>query len=187
MVQVHAEVEADGRDEIVFQAPALRWCGAAGDRGRAHEALLRHLDVQLVDLSELSGADALAQFAHHRVAAVVEGDGEEVSCRVVLGEQGASVVQVCHQRLLTDDRDTGLEQGLHDLVVIRCRCQHHHGVETRALGKQQIAPAAVKPVGCHVPVLRRLPVGVCVAAEHAGIQRPAAIHPAGGIVCLSNR
>ncbi len=110
---VRADVAHAIRDAgaVRIHAPVGDLLDLAGLQG-ADGVTLRVFDEDLVDLAELAGADHRAGFLDHRITGVVMRQGEDEPA--LLGERAEllGLGERVGERLLADDVDAGLEEGL---------------------------------------------------------------------------
>ncbi len=81
------------------------------------EPVLRVFGLHHADLAQFTGGDHLARLAHHRVAAVVVRQCEQLAAAPDHFGQRQRVGQVAGQRLVADDVDAGLQEGRGDARV----------------------------------------------------------------------
>jgi hypothetical protein len=111
------------------------------------------LDISRVDdsdVADFAGFDHFARLAHHRIAGVVEGHRKDEPFRTREFDQLRRFGEGRRQRLVADDVDSSLEEGLRHREVQVVRGDDDDGldaVRTRRLAGRHFAIVGVCPVG----------------------------------------
>jgi hypothetical protein len=172
---MHAKIQRDGRHPAVAQAPLLRHQRRAVVT-EPGEAVLRHFDVNLLDLAEAPVGHHLPQFPQHRIAGVVVGHRQKTTVvsqlpldRQRFGARGG-------QRLFANDRQPG-PQATQDLrFMLVGRRQDNQRVDLPGLAVKQLVEAGADQRRIKTVLDGRGPVGFGVTTEAAANQFKTLVH-----------
>ena len=177
-----------GADVADSATAALRRIGAPGrlllagllePRG---QPVLRVLDLHHAQLAELARLDPRARLAHHRMAGVVVGQAEHEAGAAHGPHEVERVVERGGQRLVADDVDAGLEEGLGGRVMDVVRRDDRHDVDAvvaRGLLRRHLREAAIGALRRDPKLCRRGPGARRIGAQRARDQLVAVVQACG--------
>ena len=152
---------------------------------RGREPVLDVLRLHQADRPQRALGDHLPGLSDQGIAGVVVGQAEDQAARVHQRLQGLGVLQGAGQRLVADDVDAGLQEGLGGGMVQVVRRDDGDGVYAvvaRRLRGRHLGEAAVGALRRQAQVRRRGPGLVGIGGERAGHQLVAVVDPGGDAV-----
>ncbi len=111
---------------------------------RVGQPVLRILGLHHADVAEDAGLHHLARLPDHRVAGVVVGQHEDLAALLDQRGELLGVGQRRGQRLVADDVDAGLEEGLRRRIMHVVRRDDRHRLD--AVGPRRLGPRHLRVV-----------------------------------------